>query len=533
MSPRPHGISRLLGAAVLASLVYSPPGFAVGKEARVAVIIGNNLGVGKERPLQYAEQDARRMYDLVTELGGVEKERAYLVLGGTAQDVRRAVDEAKGRIHELSRLGPTVLMVYVSAHADETSLHLEGTSLPIAALRETVRQTPATLRLVIIDACRTGAETTLKGGTAGPAVSVNLHGSEKLKGDLFIRSTGSGEPAQEWSFLGGALFTHHLVTGLRGAADVDENGRVSLSESYSYAFHQTVAGAVTAKAGPQHPSFDFNMQGFGDWTFTAPGEERSAIILDERIRGTVWVIDRDGHVVAEVDKREQAPLRLAVRPGWYRVIVPEKRTARVADVRLSFGKTRVIGDDDLVTLRLRDAMTRGDEPVVLRPFQLSLCYTYSKGAVAGLTGLHAGAFGFGFTARQWVAGIVLSAGAAEFDAVRARVTHIEGTLQARFGREVQLALPALRFGLLAAATHVWQRVVANNQEALAPYGYRPKKRTAWLPEVGLFATVAFPLTERLWLEIDGTVGARWVFMADDSVPVTLAARAGGGLGWRF
>lgn len=37
---------------------------------RYAVVVGNNLGHHDEIPLRHAERDARRMYDVLLELGG-------------------------------------------------------------------------------------------------------------------------------------------------------------------------------------------------------------------------------------------------------------------------------------------------------------------------------------------------------------------------------------------------------------------------------------------------------------------------------
>ena len=524
-----------LVAALLSCMFLPSSVVALGKEARVAVVIGNNLGLQNEKPLQYAEHDAERFYAIMTELGGVEKERAYLVLGGNNKDVLRAVDEAKGRIHELSRLGPTAIIVYVSAHADEENLHLEGTLLPIEELRKTLSKTPATLRLVVIDACRTGASMQTKGGRKGPDISVNMHRSEKLQGDLFIRSSSSGEPAQEWSFFRGALFTHHMVAGLRGAADIDGNGRVTLAESYSYAFQKTVSSAVTAKAGPQHPSFDFKMKGFGDWTFTSPGEERSAIIIDRDIEGMVWVIDREGHVVAEVRKEASGQrVRLAVKPGWYRVIVPEGNLAQVADINLSFGKERRLAKREMVSMSLRDVVTRGDIPVVLRPFETTLQYHFNKGILDGIPWLHTVTLGLWFTAGRWTVGSALSVGGTEFDAVRDRVKHVEGHFRLALGRAFPFSSVTLTAGVFAAVTGVWQTVTTVDEEISDAPNYASRtKQNAWLPSGGVYLNLGVPVTERVWLNIDGSVGPIWVFMADEAVNLEVAANAGIGVGWRF
>jgi hypothetical protein len=504
------------------------------KEARVAVIVGSNIGVGNERPLQFAEQDAERFYQVLTDIGGIEKDRAYLVKGGDATEVRRAVNEAKGRMIELSKLGPTALIVYVSSHADEKNLHLEGTLLPIAELRKTVQNTPSALRLVIIDACRTAASAEAKGGSVGPNVAVKMEQSEKLSGDLFIHSTGMGEPAQEWSFLRGALFTHHLVTGLRGAADMDGNGRISLSESYSYAFRQTLANAVTAGPGAQHPSFDFQMKGFGDWTFTTPTDEHSAIVLGKQIQGRVWVVDNQNNIVAEVMKNKGAPLRLAVRPGWYRVIIPkDQRVAEALDVTLAWGKERVVTETELVTISLRDAAARGQRPVVLRPVLVSLRYLFSKGDVEGVPYYHSGALAVEGIIRHWIVGVQAALGWARFQTLSGSVMQMEFPMQLRFGRELTVHLFSIHLGLAGGAIRIHQEIFQNNEASLIANDIEPpSSRKAWFPETGFFASFLIPINERLLISVDGAAGLKWVADSGETL-VKFSGRVGGGIAMRF
>lgn len=47
-------------------------------------------------------------------------------------------------------------------------------------------------------------------------------------------------PAHESDRLRSSFFSHHLITGLRGAADADGDERVALSEAYDYAYRQTL-----------------------------------------------------------------------------------------------------------------------------------------------------------------------------------------------------------------------------------------------------------------------------------------------------
>ncbi len=60
--------------------------------------------------------------------------------------------------------------------------------------------------------------------------------------------------------LGHGLFTHFLVQGLRGAADLDRDGIVSLQEIYQY-LEQQVSQKSRAMGGNQHPVMKGEMEG--------------------------------------------------------------------------------------------------------------------------------------------------------------------------------------------------------------------------------------------------------------------------------
>src|SRR5579863_5788285 len=103
---------------------------------RIAVVVGANFGAPDDEPLRYAEADARRMRDLLVQLGEVRPERALLVLGGGPAQLMGALNEARGRAAELSGAGQDVTLVfYFSGHGDEDSLHLPRGNLPLADLR--------------------------------------------------------------------------------------------------------------------------------------------------------------------------------------------------------------------------------------------------------------------------------------------------------------------------------------------------------------------------------------------------------------
>jgi hypothetical protein len=85
--------------------------------------------------------------------------------GPTPDSVQGALTALNDRI--CTRGEPAVLVVFYSGHADALALHLGGGALALERLEQLVRGSAATLRLLIVDACRSGALTRSKGGLAG------------------------------------------------------------------------------------------------------------------------------------------------------------------------------------------------------------------------------------------------------------------------------------------------------------------------------------------------------------------------------
>ena len=130
-------------------------------QVRILLSIGQDIGAPGDQPLRYAERDAERFAQVLTSLGEVALERAYLLRAASAEDVRRAVAEIRGRSSELTNV---VLITYVSSHADDTMLHLGSSQLAFQELTGLLATVPARLRVLIVDACTSGSLIRSKGG---------------------------------------------------------------------------------------------------------------------------------------------------------------------------------------------------------------------------------------------------------------------------------------------------------------------------------------------------------------------------------
>ncbi|HZX92948.1 MAG TPA: caspase family protein, partial [Myxococcales bacterium] len=248
-------------AVAIAALAAAAP---AGAAQRFAVIAGNDEGSQGRARLWFAERDADRMAQALRELGDFSAGNVVLLHGKDADELRAAISSLDQKILTAKAGGErTLLFVYYSGHAGNAGLELGTSTLNYADLRAIVNASPADAKVAIVDACDAGRLTQLKGASFVSAVDFALP-SDEVQGTAFIASSAAGESAQESAAIGGSFFTHHFEIGLRGAADADGDGQVTLSEAFRYTAVRTTSGTTGTEAGPQHPMYDIKMSGRGD-----------------------------------------------------------------------------------------------------------------------------------------------------------------------------------------------------------------------------------------------------------------------------
>lgn len=381
----------LLALAVVLSLSSST---AMATTVRTVLSIGNDVGLDSEPPLRWAETDAQRLRDVLVELGGVMPARATLLQGPSVEVVAAELLRIRGQVEEVKRRGERAeLFVTFSGHGDDEALHLRGERLPWRRLDALLKTIPADAVVVIVDACRTGPVRSgrNRGAHRGPAFDVTLVKDTAPTGRVLIASASSGEVAQESDDIEGAWFTHHVTAGLRGAADGDGNGDVTLAELYRHAHARTVAESFGGVA-VQHPQLVVDLQGEGELSLTRLDRAAASLVLDAGLAGSFLVVDdRRGDVIFEVEKSAGRPLTLAVPPRRLRVHHRQGSLQRLATADVGRGQRLTLGDDAFVVVNRVAARGRGAD-VDPTPFMGQLAITAGSGAAAArwTTGLLVG-----------------------------------------------------------------------------------------------------------------------------------------------
>ena len=374
----PRAVAALGALAWLSGFGGAERPAAADELHRFALVAGNDNGGAGTRPLAYARDDARKVWDVLTRLGGVRGEDAALLLDADAAQFNGALAEAERRARAAAARGEkTALIVFYSGHAKDGRLRLGDSDLPVASLKARLSQASFDVRIGIFDACQSGALTRTKGARRAPAFEIDARGAREAHGMVILTSSASDEDSQESDLIGGSYFSHHLASGMLGGADKSGDGRVTLSEAYAYAYDRTVADTAESAAGAQHPTFSYDLAGNGDLVLTDVIARREGLVFPaEAPSGAYFLVDGKGFVAAEVVKVEGAERRIALAPGRYRIKRRLADRLRVGQIEIPRGQLVALSEPMLSDAPFSDDPVKG-------PGRESITSHWSMGVGAG------------------------------------------------------------------------------------------------------------------------------------------------------
>jgi uncharacterized caspase-like protein len=217
---------------------------------KFALVIGNteytDPGLAQlTAPGKDAEDFARVLKD--TEIGAFDE--VAVLLNQPEYVVREAIDD----FFNLKK-PEDLLVLYFSGHGvrDElgalylavkntTRSKLRATGIKSDYIREAMDQSRSRRQVLILDCCNSGAFA--QGTKAATGVSIGTATAfESGFGRVILTASDSTQFAWEGDKVIGetdnSLFTHYLVEGLEGEADLDGDGRITVDELYDYAYEK-------------------------------------------------------------------------------------------------------------------------------------------------------------------------------------------------------------------------------------------------------------------------------------------------------
>jgi hypothetical protein len=509
-------LRRLAGAALLALLLLLC-GAARADPIRVLVAVSHARGSDGEPALQHSTEDADSVRDVLTSLGGVGSGAAIRLVDPSVAAFQTGIDRARA-VAATHPPAEVTFVLYFSGHGDRDRIHLGAETIPIAELLERARAVPAALRIVVTDACRNDP-TRSKGLVTEPAFALSDQRAA-ADGVVWLSASETGEAAQESDTLRGALFTHFWVSGLRGAADANGDGRVTLAESYDFAYSQTLFRSASGSGVLQHPTATFALSEFSPivLTQTFGVATRMELPLGTDVRYLVFAVG-SRRVLGELWSHPDHAIAFAVPPGRY---VVERRSARgdtaATELALGRGDDRTLTAADFRPVPEEQMAAKGGE-VVLRPSELALELGGGVSRLAdgeGTVGLR-----YARVLGDWALSVGPRAayGLQHTSASDVRVASVG--LDAALERRWRLGGPILSVGAGAAVDFVSQRVQRTDAAVVAAAGYpTTQSYGAVAPGPIVFARLRVPVGTIPWIEmsargelllpeLDGRVSPVW------------------------
>ena len=335
---------------------------------RFAFLVGANNG-GKDRvTLRYAVDDARAVEEVLKEMGGLLPTDSHFLeepdrkkFFSEIEELTKDVGEARNKFRRVE------VIFYYSGHSDEESIYLGDNRVTYKEFRDLITSMDADVRIAILDSCASGALTLPKGVIKKSPFLMDT--AYDMKGYAFMTSSSASEAAQESGRLGRSYFTHNLISGMRGAADMNLDGRITLNEAYQFAFDGTLTQTEKTMAGPQHPNYHIQMSGTGDVVITEIRQSTAVLVLNEDIDGKFYIHNEDNFLIVELEKQSSRKISIGLNEGKYRIINISGRDIFESKISLENEKSYELGSKQFAQT---DKI-----PTVLRGGQAEFFHTYT------------------------------------------------------------------------------------------------------------------------------------------------------------
>lgn len=234
--------------------------------------------------LKYAHRDAEKLDELIrTPVGGAFEAKRICKLINTAATTSNIIKALRSFLKKPAR--DDIVLIYFACHGapdpdrpqnvylisyDTDPNDVSGTGLPMREIDNALRENLLAERVVLIaDTCHSAAIGGGIGGRDSNAAAVVNYYMQQLKeakpGLALLTSAEANERSLEDQKWGGGhgVFTHYLLEGMRGKADTNNDGTVTIGELFDYV-RGNVIDAADKEGRAQHPvigtnAFDRNL----------------------------------------------------------------------------------------------------------------------------------------------------------------------------------------------------------------------------------------------------------------------------------
>ncbi|MBM4328238.1 MAG: hypothetical protein FJ118_13870 [Deltaproteobacteria bacterium] len=153
--------------------------------------------------------------------------------------------------------------------------------------------------VLIADACHAGGFSVRGAKSLSTSLERFTRQFRESEGRILITSSRADEISQEDPDLGNSLFTYNLLNGLKGAADKDKDGIVTLRELYDYVYENT----RKQTGGYQSPQMEGKLVGSFPLALTIGGDSAAQVPESRQPEPSVASLPRERVLSISAHKR--------------------------------------------------------------------------------------------------------------------------------------------------------------------------------------------------------------------------------------
>lgn len=200
---------------------------------RYALVIGVD-GYQELGRLKSCVADAQALAKVLVDRAGFDSGKVVLVTDASTEPQNRptlaTLRRRIAQVVQLAEKGDT-LLIFFSGHGNNRDgqgylIPVDGdlnNAIALSWMGEQLEKSQAATKVLVLDACHAGSAAK---GVAGIAPG--------LASAVMLLSSGKDEISHVDEVTGHSIFSLHLVDGLRGEADSDHDGAITVGEAYEY-----------------------------------------------------------------------------------------------------------------------------------------------------------------------------------------------------------------------------------------------------------------------------------------------------------
>ena len=220
-----------------------------------AVVIGID-NYQNARHLKYATKDARAFYNHLVKTIRIPEENVFFLLNDQARLYK--IRSVLGTQLKRKAGKDDMVIIFFAGHGatEEDSMSPDGdglekyilpydaelknlyaSALPMSEISKIFSRIYSERLIFIADACYSGASGGRTIGIMGTRANISDAFMDRIssgKGRVIITASGANEVSSENDDLKHGVFTYYLLEGLRGKADVNKDGIITVDEVYNY-----------------------------------------------------------------------------------------------------------------------------------------------------------------------------------------------------------------------------------------------------------------------------------------------------------